>query len=263
MLKKAGIEEASETPRFRGYEIERIFEELDKREDVEKSAIINLEWIYLPILDSYRTRRNPKNLEEELANNPEFFIEVLKWIYIPQDKTLLEKEREGISDEAIQNRAKQAYHLLHSWKKIPGMQEDNSIDEAVLNEWVTKARSLAEAASRLNVADSEIGKVLAQYPENVPEWPQKKIFQTIEEINTDSLKRGYSSAMFNKRGSSTRGAFDGGDIERGKAAYFEKLANDIKNKYPNVAEIFKRLQQGYLADAKRQDESAERDRLEY
>ena len=198
-----------------------------------------------------------------MANNPDFFIEVLKWIYIPKDKTLLEKEREGISDEAIQNRAKQAYHLLHSWKKIPGMKEDNSIDEAVLKDWIKKARTLAESASRLNVADSEIGKVLAEYPENIQEWPQEKIFQVIEEINTDSLKSGYSSAMFNKRGSSTRGAFDGGDIERGKAAYFEKLANNFKNKYPNVAEIFKRMQQGYLADAKRMDEEAERNKLEY
>ena len=263
MLKKAATEEASETPRFRGYEIERVFEELDKRTDIEKSTLIHLEWLYLPILDSYGTRRNPKTLEEELANNPDFFIEVLKWIYIPKDKTLLEKEREGISDEAIQNRAKQAYHLLHSWKKIPGMKEDNSIDEAVLKDWIIKARTLAESASRLNVADSEIGKVLAEYPENIQEWPQEKIFQVIEEINTDSLKSGYSSAMFNKRGSSTRGAFDGGDIERGKAAYFEKLANNFKNKYPNVAEIFKRMQQGYLADAKRMDEEAERNKLEY
>lgn len=263
MLKKAGTEEASEMPRFRGYEIEQIFEELDNRTDIEKSTLIHLEWLYLPFLDSYGTRRSPKNLEEELANNPEFFIEVLKWIYIPKDKLLLEKEREGIPDESIQNRAKQAYHLLHSWKKIPGMKIDNSIDETELKEWVTKARTLAETVSRLEVADSEIGKVLAEYPENVQEWPQEKIFQIIEEINTDSLNSGYSSAMFNKRGSSSRGAFDGGDIERGKASYFEKLANDYKNKYPNVAEIFKRLQQGYLADAKRMDEEAERNRLEY
>lgn len=263
MLKKAATEEASETPRFRGYEIERIFEELDKRTDIEKATLIHLEWLYLPILDSYGTRRNPKTLEEELANNPDFFIEVLKWIYIPKDKTLLEKEREGITDEAIQNRAKQAYHLLHSWKKIPGMKEDNSIDEAELKDWIKKARTLAESASRLNVADSEIGKVLAQYPENISLWPQEIIFHIIEEINTDSLKRGYSSAMFNKRSFSSRGAFDGGDIERGKAAYFEKLANECKVKYPNVAEIFKRMQQGYLADAKRMDEEAERNRLEY
>lgn len=263
ILKKAATEEASVTPSFKSYEIERLFEELDKRTDIEKSTLIHLEWLYLLILDSYGTRRNPKNLEEELANNPDFFIEVLKWIYIPKDRTLLEKEREGISDKAIQNRAKQAYHLLHSWKKIPGMKEDNSIDEAVLKDWIKKARTLAESASRLNVADSEIGKVLAEYPENIQEWPQEKIFQVIEEINTDSLKSGYSSAMFNKRGSSIRGAFDGGDIERGKAAYFEELANNFKNKYPNVAEIFKRMQQAYLADAKREDEEAELNKLEY
>ena len=263
MLKKAATEEANENMRIQGYEIARIFEELDKRNDIDKSTLIHLEWLYLPVLDSYGTRRSPKTLEEELANSPDFFIDVLKCIYIPKDKALLEEERVGVSNEALQNRAKQAYHLLHSWKKIPGMKEDNSIDEIELKEWITKARALAKAASRLSVADSEIGKILAQYPENIQEWPQEKVFQVIEEINTDSLKSGYSSAMFNKRGSSTRGAFDGGNIERRKAAYFEKLESDFKNKYPNVSEVFKHLKQGYLADAKQMDESAERDRLEY
>lgn len=263
ILKKAGTEEASELPSFKGYEIERIFEELDKRTDINKSNLIHLEWLYLPIFDSYGTSRNPKNLEKELANNPEFFIDVLKWIYIPEDKAILEKERKGISDEIIQNRAKQAYHLLHSWKKIPGMNEDYSIDKTVLREWIKKARDLAKSASRLNVADSEIGKVLAQYPEDISQWPQETIFQIIEEINTDSLKSGYSSAMYNKRSFSSRGVFDGGDIEKEKAAYFENLANYCKNKYPNVAEIFKHMQENYLLEAKRMDEEAERNRLEY
>ncbi|MHA8106297.1 hypothetical protein [Aquirufa sp. 5-AUSEE-100C1] len=263
ILKKAAEDEALEMPRFRDYEIVRIFEELDRRTDIEKSTLIHLEWLYLPILDSYGTIRNPKMLEEELANNPDFFIEVLKWIYIPKDKNSLEREREGITEEAIQNRAKQAYHLLHSWKKIPGMKEDNSIDETELKNWITKTRLLAEKVSRLEVADSEIGKILAEYPENINEWPQEKIFHIIEEINTVSLKRGYSSAMFNKRGLSARGAFDGGNIEREKAIFFEKLENDYKNKYPNVAEIFKHLKLEYLVDAKRMDEEAERNKLEY
>ncbi|MBB3124552.1 hypothetical protein FHS04_002075 [Mesoflavibacter sabulilitoris] len=263
MLQKAGTEESSETTRFKGYEIERIFEEIDNREDIEKSTLIQLEWIYLPILDSYGTRRNPINLEEELANNPEFFIDVLKWIYIPKDKTLLEEERKGISDEVIKNRAKQSYHLLNSWKKIPGMKDDNSINEVELKSWIDTVRELAKSVSRLEVADMQIGKVLAQYPENIPEWPQETIFKIIEEINSDSIKSNYSSALFNKRGSSSRGAFDGGDIEREKAAYFEKLEKDYKNKYPNVAEIFKRLSDGYLFDAKRMDDEAERRRLEY
>jgi hypothetical protein len=115
----------------------------------------------------------------------------------------------------------------------------------------------------LVVADMQIGKVLAQYPENIPEWPQESIFKIIEEINSDSIKRNYSSAMFNKRGASSRGVFDGGDIEREKAAYFEKLEKDFKNNYPNVAEVFKRLSDSYLLDAKRMDDEAERNRLEY
>lgn len=263
LLTKSATEVSSEQARFEGYEIERIFETLDNRADLDHSTLINLEWLYIPLLDSYGTKRNPRVLQDELSNNPKFFIDMLKWLYIPKDKTKMEEERKGISDEVIQNRAKQVYHLFHSWKKIPGMKPDNSINEEELSEWVSETRKLAEAEERLDFADMHIGKVLAQYPENIPEWPQEKIFKLIEEVNSDSLKRNYSSAMFNKRGSSIRGPFDGGNIERDKAAYFEKLFNDFKNKYPNVAEIFKRLSDGYLFDAKRMDESAERDRLEY
>lgn len=263
MLRRAGKEESNETTQFNGYEIERIFEEIDNREDIEKSTLIQLEWLYLPILDSYGTRRKPINLEEELANNPDFFIDILKWIYLPEDKTLLDEERKGIADEVIQSRAKQSFHLLNSWKKIPGMKEDNSIDEIELKNWIDKVRELAKTVSRLDVADMQIGKILAQYPENIPEWPQETIFNIIEEINTKSLKNNFSSALYNKRSFTSRGPFDGGDIERKKASYFGKLATDYKNKYPNVSEIFNGLSNGYILEAKSEDEDAERNRLEY
>ena len=263
MLQRAGTEKSNEATNFIGYKIGRIFEEIDSREDIEKSTLIQLEWLYLPILNSYGTTRNPINLEEGLANNPEFFIDVLKWIYLPKDETLLEEERKGITDEVVQSRAKESYHLLNSWKKIPGMKDDNSIDEVELKNWIDKVRELAKNVSRLEFADMHIGKVLAQYPENIPEWPQETIFKIMEEINSDSIKNNYSSTLFNKRGFSSRGVFDGGDIEREKAAYFEKLGKDFRNKYPNVAKIFKGLSDRYLSDAKQMDEDAERSRLEY
>ncbi|MCY1662591.1 hypothetical protein [Chryseobacterium sp. SL1] len=263
VLKKAALEDTVEVPHFSEYEIGKIFEEIEKRTDIERAVLIHLEWLYLHVLQSHATKINPKNIEEELANNPEFFMQVLKWIYIPEDKDLLKEERENISDKAIVNISKQAYQLLHSWKKLPGMSEDHSIDEIKLNMWVNKVRELAVQSSRLEVADMEIGKILAQYPENTTLWPQEKIFRVIEEINSESLKRGYSSAMYNKRGFTSRSPFAGGDIERQQASYFEKLATDLRNLYPNVSAIFKNMQQGYLADAKRMDDSAERDKLEY
>jgi hypothetical protein len=263
LLKKSATEKSNEPIRVREYEIERIFESIDKRSDLDSSTLINLEWLYLPVLASYGATRSPKRLHEEISKSPDFFVEVLKWIYKPKDEAKAKEERKDMSDEVIQNRAHQAYQLLHSWKKIPGMKSDNSIDQAELKEWLNKVRKLAEVEGRLEVADMHIGEVFAQYPENIPDWPQEKIFEIIEEINSDALNRNYGSALFNKRGSSTRGAFDGGDIERGKAKYFEKLSVDFKNKFPKVCQIFKRLSEGYLFDAKRMDEQAERDRLEY
>lgn len=263
ILLRSGNEKANEPVSLDGHEIEIIFEEIDKREDVEKSTLIQLEWLYFPILDSYGSSRTSINLEEELSNNPEFFIEILKCIYFPEDKTLLEEERKGITDEVIQNRAKRSYYLLKSWEKIPGMKSDNSIDEIELKDWIDKVRQFAEDVSKLEVADMSIGKILAQYPEDIPEWPQETIFKIIDEINSDSMKKSYSSELFNKRGFSSRGAFDGGDIERDKAAYFEKLEKDYRNKYPNVAEKFKELSLTYLLDAKKMDDEAERNRLEY
>ena len=198
-----------------------------------------------------------------MVNNPEFFIAVLKLLYKSKDEKLLEEERENLSSGDIQNGAERAYHLLHSWKRIPGMRDDNSIDENELNDWIQKARLLAESVGRLEVADEEIGQVLARYPEDCLSWPEEKIFRIIEDINTDDLKRGYYLGLVNKRSFSTRGAFDGGDIEREKAVYFEKLENDFRFQYPNVAEIFKDIKKNYLAEAKRMDEEAERSSLEY
>ena len=263
LLIKTATEDANEAKIFNSYDIGRLFKTLDKRTDIDKSVLLQIEWLYLPLLDSNRSNRNPKILHEELSQNPEFFIEVLKWVYKPKDEGKIEEERNEITDDLILQRAEQAYHLLHSWKKIPGMKSDNSIDKTVLQEWINKVRQLAEEQSRLEVADMKIGQILAEYPENVEEWPQEIIFQIIEDINTDDLKRNYSAAMFNKRGASMRGTFEGGNIERGKAAYFEKLANDTKIKYPNVSDIFKHLEQGYITESKRMDQEAELMKLEY
>ena len=262
VLRRVQMENASEAPFRHGCEEKRIFEVLDKRTDVERSALLELERLYLPIL-SRDKRRGAKVLEEELANNPNFFIGVLRCLRKFTDESLLKKEQENLSEEEIRNRATRAFKLLNSWKKVPGTREDNSIDESELRDWVYKARALARTVGRLEIADEEIGKVLARYPEDSPSWPEEKIFRIIEEINSEKLEKGYFRELRRKRSFSVRGVFDGGSIERANAAYFEKLENDFRGKYPNVSKVFRRLKKYYLWDGKRMDENAEIDKLEY
>jgi hypothetical protein len=251
LLRKSATEEASENIQYRRYEIGRLFETLDSRKDVDHTTLIQLEWLFLPILDSYNTNRSPKILHEELAKNPIFFVDILKWVFIPKDKNLLEKERNGLTDETIQNRARQGYQLWHSWKRIPGMNENGTIDEVFLTTWIETVRTLADGVHRLEVADMQIGQVLAQYPEKDLNWPPDEISNIIETINTKSIKNNFSTALFNKRGSSTRGTFDGGEIERGHAEYFKKLSKKHKIKFPIISEVFSHLAKGYSAGAKK------------
>ncbi len=263
LLTLTATQGASEPINFDNYTIGNLFETIDDRNDVEHDKLIQLEWLFLPILASYGSMRNPKVLHDELANNPIFFVDVLKFLYLPKNRKLLEKERMGLSSEIIKNRSEQAFHLLNTWKTIPGMNEGGSIDYEKLSSWITDVRNLASESDRLDPADIQIGKMLAHYPEKEEVWPSDEIATIIESINTDSLKQNYRSELFNKRGSSTRAMDAGGTIEREHAKYFEKLASAHKYTHPIISNIFKTLAKGYMSDAKRQDEDAARNRLEY
>ena len=264
ILEKAGTETSDEQARFDSYRVNKLFETLDNRTDYDINSLFNLEWVYLPLLASYGNNRKPKRLHDELANNPTFFMDVIKWVYKPDDESKITENHDTLTEEQVNNRAKQSFDLLQSWKRIPGIDDSYKIDEDFLKDWIEKTRQLAVEYGRLDTIDSYIGKVLAQYPEvEGVIWPPSIICDIIESLNSDSLNRNFSSATFNKRGSSSRAAFAGGDIERDKASYFNKLALEHRNKYPVITSIFEKLEKGYELDAKQMDEQAERDRLDY
>ncbi|WP_297191285.1 hypothetical protein [uncultured Porphyromonas sp.] len=262
VLRRWATEDSQELKSPDGYEIEGIFEELNKRTDIDEGTYCELEALYLSLLTRDGTQAGVSHLEAELASNPESFVQLLKWLCQPKNKDRQRKEQEGLSAEQRQNAAERSYLMLEAWKKIPGMQENGMIDEAELREWIDVARALARECDRLEVADSCIGQLLAKYSEDSLYWPERTIFQVIEDINTEELKEGYSVGMLKKGGVTTRGAFDGGGIEHERAEYFGKLASELMFDYPNVSEVFRRLQDDYGRLGNSNDEMAERDRLD-
>ena len=263
LLTKAGTEKANEETSLDRNIVRQIFETLYERNDIDNSVMINIEWLFQPLFYHDETNKCSVFLQEKLSKNPKFFIDVLKLIYKSKDDDELEEKQETLSDQDKQNMSKTAYHLLRLWKKIPGMDDNFTIDNVEIKKSVDEARSLAIDLELIEIADVFIGRVLAKYPENCSQWPQECIFELIENINTESLKDGYHTEMFNKRGSSIRGVIEGGDSERVKASFFRKMIDDYKNKYPNTVEIFKNLESWFIENANRIDEEAERAKLEY
>lgn len=258
VLDALAVKKVQEERRLEHYSIEKIIGSLEKRNDVKNDDLIRMEWLYLSFLTSYRSSHKPYLLHDELSKNPKFFTEVLSWIYKSENE-----QPEDISPETKQNRSSAAYKLLNSWKKIPGVEQSGKIDLDYLWRWISEVREEAKQKGRLRVADMHIGQILAQYPETVEPWPPSEICEVIESLNSDSIKRNFSAAVFNKRGSSVRGVFDGGSIERKHASYFRKQASSLKKKYPITAQILQDLSDRYDEDAREADQSAEWEKLDH
>ena len=257
LLRQTATMTASEPGHINQDAIGFLFRALNERQDVEPSTMLELEVLYLKQLMYKGAGIGAPHIEDELAHNPESFVQLLEWLYLPKDPSLQEKESEGLSEEQRQNAAHRAYLVLKAWTKIPGRREDKSIDEDRLWAWVEEVRSLAKHRNRIEVADAEIGRILARYPLGSLDGPEGSIFHTIERINTKEIKEGYSIELFNQQGVTIRGAFDGGDIERRRAEFFGGLAQKTRRTYPNVSKIYQDLEVWYLRQAHRRDEEAE------
>lgn len=247
-----------------GYEVQELIKELESRDDADPRAVIRIEIENAAMKQCYSARRPQlKTLEREMISDPGLFVDVLKWLHShrgcesPLVKDVLKKGKDDLF----------RFHLIHVifdyWESIPGMREDQSIDSTTLESWVEKVRALGEKEDVLDCVDDRVGLVLSRYPRNPPYWPEERIFKIIDQTNSKMMNGGYQSGLFNSGGATVRGAYDGGDIERDRAAYYEDLENSYRTKFPVVAVIFKQLKEDYLHFARSIDRSAELTRFEY
>ena len=207
--------------------------------------------------------RPPKILHRELSRNPDFFAEVLKYIYKPKNEDEKE-EKESLPQELVKQRAHFAWKLLHSWETVPGIYSDWQIDYEKLKEWIVKARELSKKADRVEIGDSHIGQVLAHSKAEEDDiWPPEPVCKIIDEIQSRELDNGFSIGIYNKRGTVTKSFFEGGQQERELAEQFRKYADKWSVRYPRTASILTKIAEDYENEGKRMDKEAEIRDLEY
>ena len=222
------------------------------REIVGDDTVSRLEWAFLPALEDH----SPTILHEQMAKSAPAFVEVIKRVYLPthRDPTtdVPPSERESV---AIQN----TYRLLRSWRHVPGTQDDGSIDPQRLSQWIAEARHLLEGADRLNVGDEHIGKVLVKAPSD-PDGVGIPVVvrDLLEDIDSPAIRRGIQVELFNRRGATVRAPTAGGEQERAVAGNYRQLANQFANRWPQTAQIYRNLADGYENLARREDDDAER-----
>ena len=189
------------------YYVAEALQLLDEREDVDRNALIALEWNYLQVLE--HSERPVKVLLRALSEQPSLFIEMLSAVYKPnKESELIEREPQD-SDQA-RLAASQAYRLLWSWDRLPGTQDDGAINSERLEAWIKEARSLAKLVGREESADRAIGEILSASPMGADgAWPAEPVREVIDLFRSKAMLEGFRIRKRNRRGVTTRMPDDG------------------------------------------------------
>jgi len=234
------------------YHIEKILHALDRLDAIEDHEIARLEWMYLPALT--HSKRQPKLLHQELAKDPLFFVEILKFIYRSEN----DQDDSAEPDEMTATRFELGYKLLESWNQIPGLTEEGRVDLEQLRSWVLQARTACQQSGRGTIGDQKIGKVLAYAPKT-PDgiWPDLGVREVIEEVSSRELELGIEIGVYNKRGVWSKSVGEGGLQERQLAETYRNYATAVGDTHPRTGAMLRRIADGYDSDAHREDIRAE------
>jgi hypothetical protein len=248
----------SDPERFRSglldaYSMARIFNQLYERNELSIEEISQLEWPFVMVLDHARPyMKTPLALHRVLQKDPRFFVQLLTFMY-KRDAGLAVAETDAISKEKKEVRGRVAYEVLNSWRLLPGLKEDGTIDERELFEWIDAAKKQCEENGYKIAFGIQVGFLISCAPigsDGV--WPISTVRNLIEYLDDDLINRHIEIGIFNSRGVVTRGP-GGGNQERELVAKYSKMADTVKIKWPVTAKVLRMIADNYLDSAKRED----------
>lgn len=133
-----------------------------------------------------------------------------------------------------------ANHLIASWKTPPGSEEGGS-DATKMNEWVDRARAELRESGREEIGDQLIGQVMSGSPSDTDHaWPLIPIRELIERLGSDDFETGLRIGKYNARGVITRSPVGGGDLERGEAEMYDRMADTTK-RWPRTSAMLRSM----------------------
>lgn len=250
-----GTSPEPDSPFPQRYYIEEALTTLNKREDVKRPHLSNLEYLYIQVLTPLPEYGIP-NLSQDIADSPQFFMWLLALCFRRKDEGKDPDEWNLPADpETKKYAAERAYLALEHAGVIPGSRKDGTIDIQQLRNWVIDARAMAKEHGRTVVGDNRVGHILSRSDTVADDgiWPIQEIRDVLEENASEEISRGLIIGRYNfcnGRGMRNRSR-DGVAWERQLVERYRDHAEQITNKTPFVAQVLRELADMYQYDIDR------------
>ncbi|MDI9335655.1 MAG: hypothetical protein QM520_01275 [Gammaproteobacteria bacterium] len=228
------------------YHIVELIKFLQAKPLVNPDDLFRVEWAYFPLLNRHWGAA-PTLLETKLANDPEFFCEVIRLIYHSKK----EVDQPSIEPNAESTKiTSQAYRLLEKWRIPPGTQPDRTLNQERFTQWLQKVKQICTESGHLENALSHIGAVLFYTPSDPDNlWIDRVVARAFNEADADSMRTGFHTGAHNSRG--VHWVDPTGKPEQELAQKFRRHAEEIENAgFWRFAVSLRELANSYDAEAK-------------
>lgn len=229
-----------------GYHIIELIKFLQADPSVNEDDLFKVEWAYLRLLDRHRGAA-PQLLEHRLANNPEFFCEVIRLIYRSKKEDQSQREPTEESKAIATN----AWRLLHEWKTPPGTQKDGTFNEEHFKKWLQDVKASCTKSGHLEVALINIGEVLIHTPADQNGlWINRVVAAALNDREAEDMRNGFRTGTYNSRG--VHWVDPTGKPEKVLAEQFRVKAEEAENEgFQRFAVTLRGLADGYDKEAER------------
>ncbi len=240
------------------YYLSNVFRQLQERKELTDEEIAKLEWPCASLFRGMRdNERTSFSIHKLLEKDPAFFCDLVGMVYKRDDRKANPKHA-GLNSDQSSNLARNAKNVLDSWEGFPGTNEEGALDAKELSTWVETARKSCAEQSLTTGCDLELASVLAKTPYDTDGcWPHTAARKIIEELDNSVINRHIQSYVYNNRGVTTRGPYDGGTQERSLAEKYQEMSENVAPDWPITASILKAIADSYAREAVREDQEAE------
>ena len=240
--------------RIDSYRLSEALGSLAKRPGVTLDEMAHMEFMFVEALSNSEHGGIP-HLEQCIAESPLLFVQMLALVDRRSDDG--QDPPEWRVDDPVRRAAlgAAADALLEGVERMPGTNSNGQVGAEALKRWVIEARNLCKKHGRVKIGDQTIGGWLsraAPYEHDTP-WPGRPVCDILEMIASKDMAAGFRVGAYNRRGTTTRGAYEGGGQERDLAATYRSWAQEWRFEYPFVGKILYAISKHYEKHATRQD----------
>lgn len=235
-----------ETPHgMDGHEVAEIISSLQSSPEIDPDTLFRVEWAYLPILDDFRDAA-PKTLEGKLSSEPDFYCEVIRLVFRSKDSD----DTETAPDADASKIAANAYRLLSKWRMPPGLANDGTFRQEVLQTWLKAVGDSTRASGHFEVAMTMLGHALTHVPPDANGlWIDRGAAEVLNAKDASDMRDGFRVELFNSRGVH---GFTAGKAELEIArGYRERAAALDDAGFHRFSATLKELAESYELDAER------------